>query len=312
MMIIWILPALAVLFLLSSWAVFYFTFYMRSRKPKDFTEFNLPDSKIYLPYREQMRLWMKEARELPHTDFSIRSFDGLNLKGKYYEYAPGAPIELMFHGYRGTAERDLCGGVQRCFELGHSALIVDQRAAGRSDGHVITFGVLESRDCLAWVDFMVEHFGSDVRIILCGISMGASTVLIAAGEPLPPQVKGVLADCGFHSAKDIIKSVIRRRIHLPANLLYPLVKLSAKLYGRFDLEEKTPEEAMKRCKIPVLFFHGEDDRYVPCEMSRISHAACVATKKLVTTPKAGHGLCYLVDPAQYLKEVRAFEKEWGI
>ena len=81
----------------------------------------------------------------------------------------------MFHGYRGSSERDLCGGVQRCFKLGRSALLVDQRAHGRSDGHIISFGVNERKDCLAWVDFMVKHFGPDVKIILTGISMGAST-----------------------------------------------------------------------------------------------------------------------------------------
>lgn len=311
MLILWVLLGLVILFFVAAYICFYMAFYSKSRKPEELQKFTLPDGKIYLPYREQMLAWMKEAREMPHEDFSIRSFDGLTLRGKYYEYAPGAPIELMFHGYRGNAERDLCGGVQRCFELGHSALIVDQRAAGLSDGHVISFGINESRDCLAWVDFAVEHFGADARIILCGISMGASTVLLAAGEPLPKQVIGVLADCGYHSAKEIIKVVIRK-MKLPAALLYPLVKLSARLYGGFDLEEKSPEEAMARCRVPVIFFHGEDDRFVPCWMSQKSYEACAAAKKLVTTPDAGHGLCYLVDKEQYLSEIRAFEKEWGI
>ena len=246
---------------------------------------------------------------MPHEHFSIRSFDGLTLRGNYYEYAPDAPIELMFHGYRGNAERDLCGGVQRCFALGHSALIVDQRAAGRSEGRVISFGINESRDCLSWIDFMLEHFGADVKILLCGISMGASTVLIAAGESLPPQVRGVLADCGYHSAKEIIKAVVRK-LRLPADLLYPLIKIGARLYGGFSLEEKSPEQAMKNCKIPVLFFHGEEDRFVPCEMSEKSYEACASIKKIVTIPKAGHGLCYLVDGERYLREMREFEKEW--
>lgn len=311
MFILWILLGLVILFLIATLICFYMAFYSKTRKPEELEKFNLPDGKIYLPYKEQMIAWMKETREMPHEEFSIRSFDGLTLRGNYYEYAPGAPIELMFHGYRGNSERDLCGGVQRCFELGHSAFVVDQRAAGRSDGHVISFGINESRDCLAWVDFMIEHFGADVRIILCGISMGASTVLLAAGEPLPPQVIGVLADCGYHSAKEIIKVVICK-MGLPAGLLYPFVRIAARLYGGFDLEERTPEEAMKRCKLPVIFFHGEDDRFVPCRMSEKSYEACASVKKLVTTPGAGHGLCYLVDKEQYLREVRAFEKEWGI
>ena len=309
MWLFWLILALLLIFLIATLICYKMAYYVPRRDPKKLEEFSLPEGKIYLPYKDQMFEWMKEVRAMPHQAFSIRSFDGLELRGKYYEYAPDAPIELMFHGYRGSAERDLCGGVQRCFALGHSALIVDQRAAGRSEGHTISFGINESRDCLSWVDFMVEHFGKDAKIILCGISMGASTVLIAAGEPLPQQVIGVLADCGYHSAKEIIMKVIGQ-LHLPAKLIYPIVRLAAKLYGRFDPEEITPEQAMKKCSLPVIFFHGDDDRFVPYEMSIKNYEACAGPKKLVLTKDAGHGLCYLKDQEGYLQAVRDFENQY--
>ena len=300
----------AALVLLVALAAFLVTFYVPKRKPKADGEPSIPPGKIYEPYRDTMLAWMKETKALPHEEVSVRSFDGLKLCGKYYEYAPGAPIELMFHGYRGSADRDLCGGVQRCFALGRSALIVDQRTSGSSGGRVISFGVNERRDCLTWVDFMIRHFGPEVKIILCGISMGAATVLMAAGEPLPPNVIGVLADCGYTSARDIIKKVIRQ-INLP-QFLYPFVKLGARVYGGFDLEETSPEEALKRCRVPVIFFHGEADDFVPCEMSRLNYEACSAAKKLVTVPGAGHGLSYLVDREGYLAALEEFAPEWGL
>jgi len=271
--------------------------------PGDITE--LPDGEIYEPFRASIEAWNREVRAMPHEAFSITSFDGLTLHGKFYEYAPGAPIELMFHGYRGSAERDLAGGVQRCFGVGRSALVVDQRCSGKSGGHVITFGVREYRDCLAWVDFMVRHFGPDVKILLTGISMGGSTVLIAGGQDLPDNVIGILADCGYSSPKDIIKTVIRK-MGLPVELSYPFVKLGAKLYGRFNLEEVTPVDMVKHCRVPVIFFHGESDDYVPCEMSRINYEACASRKRLVTIPGAGHGLSYPVAPEKYLQELRDF------
>ena len=242
---------------------------------------------------------------MAHKEVSITSFDGLTLYGKFYEYAPGAPIELMFHGYRGSAERDLAGGVQRCFQVGRSALIVDQRCSGKSDGRVITFGIREHRDCLSWVRFMVQHFGADVKIILTGISMGAATVLMAGGCSLPENVIGILADCGYSSPRDIIRKVTRQ-MGLPVEIGYFFVKLGAKLYGGFDLEEMSPVEMVKHCKVPVIFFHGENDDYVPCEMSRINYEACLSKKQLVTIPGAGHGLCYPVAPEQYLTALREF------
>lgn len=284
---------------------FHTGFYVPRRTVLAPGEFDLPQGEIYEPYWDSMKKWAQETRDTPHETFYIESFDGLKLCGRYYELRPGAPVELMFHGYRGNAERDLAGGMQRCFKLGRSAFIVDQRASGSSEGKVISFGVNESRDCLSWVQFAVNHFGPDVKLILTGLSMGASTVLMASRFPLPENVIGILADCGYNSQKDIICRVIRQ-MGLPPKLFYPFARLSAKIFGKFDLEETTPEEALKHCTVPVLFFHGETDDYVPCEMSRRNYDACPTRKQLVIIPGAGHGLSYPMGKERYLQPAKEF------
>ena len=304
---LWILGAAAGC-LLASFICFLLVFYDR-RKP--LPEFHLPDGPAYEPYHEIMIDGMKRLRAMFCETFTIRSHDGLTLSGRYFEYAPGAPMEIMFHGYRGSADRDFCVGVDRAFALGHSALIVDQRTTGGSGGHIITFGIREYRDCLKWVDFAVEHFGPDVKIILTGISMGASTVLMAAGEDLPANVVGVLADCGYTSGKAIIQAV-SRHIHLPAWIMYPLIRLGGLIFAGFDLEENAPIEAVSRIRVPVIFAHGEDDTLVPCYMSRENYEACTAPKCLYTAPGAGHGLCYLVAGEDYIRALREFWMEQGI
>ena len=299
-----LLLSLAALVALLSYICYRMAFYAAPRKPLGEDEFPLPDGEIYESYRDVMIQWVKEIRTWPHEDVSVTSFDGLTLRGKLYEYAPGAPIELMLHGYRGAAEKDMCGGVRRCFAVKRSALVVDQRACGTSDGSTITFGVNERRDCLSWVDYMVKRW-PDRKIILTGISMGAATVVMAAGEPLPENVIGVLADCGYTTAKEMIQKTIAE-MRLPPNLAYPIVKLGAKLYGHFDLEETSPIEALKTCQVPVIFFHGEADDFVPCDMSRRMHAACPTRSSLVTVPGAGHGLAYPVDKEGYIRNLMDF------
>ena len=307
--IFWILAALCAAVLLAVLIIAYIcyrmAFYEPDRNPQSDDTFDIPKGRIYEPFRESIINWTLETRAMPREDMYITSFDGLKLHGRYYEYAPGAPIELMMHGYRGTADRDLSGGVQRCFKLGRSALIIDQRCSGESGGNVITFGINEHRDCLSWVEHMISRFGPDVKIILTGISMGASTVLTAAGKPLPNNVIGVLADCGYDSAKNIIQKVIAD-MGLPPKLAYPFVKLGARLFGHFDLEETSPMEAMKTCAVPVILFHGESDDFVPCQMSRNIYEACPTRKKLVTIPGAGHGLSYPTDPEGYRQALREF------
>lgn len=309
MKLLWILfgiaAVLVVLTLLLAYICFRIAFYVPPRKSVKEYPIETPEGELYEPYRKSMEKWIREARKMPQEMVAIQSFDGLTLRGKYFEYAPGAPIELMFHGYRGNAERDLSGGVQRCFKFGRSALIVDQRCSRDSEGTVITFGINEHRDCLSWINYMVERFGPDVKIILTGMSMGAATVLTAAGKELPKNVIGVLADCGYTSAREIIEKVIHQ-MGLPVKLCYPFVKLGARIYGHFDLEETSPVEAMKNCKVPVIFFHGESDDFVPCEMSRRNYEACTARKMLVTVPGAGHGLSYPIDSQRYLSALQEF------
>lgn len=294
-----------------SFLCFKIVFYVPRKTEMPNDESPVPYGKIYEPYHHLMRKWIREARSFQNEDFYIKSFDGLTLHAKYFEYEPNAVIEIMFHGYRGSAERDLSGGIQRCFALGRNVLLVDQRTSCGSEGNVISFGINEHKDCLSWVDFTVKHFGPDVKIVLTGISMGASTVLMAAGKELPSNVVGVLADCGYSSPKEIIKKCAKD-VKIPANLIYPFIKLGAKIYGHFDLEEYTPLEAMKTCKLPVIFFHGEDDAFVPCDMSRANYNACTSPKRLVTVKGAGHGLVYVVDNEGYFNAVADFFTENGI
>lgn len=271
----------------------------------------LPHSDLYGPYRETVKNWMEETKGTEKETVSIISFDGLKLYGKYYECIPGAPIELMMHGYRGRAERDLSGGVQRCFKLGRNALIIDQRACGKSEGNVITFGINEYRDCLSWIDFIIKHFGEDTKIILCGISMGASTVLIASQQNLPKNVVGVLADCGYTSAKAIIKKTVKE-MKLPPNISYPFVKLGGLLFGHFNIDEVSSINAVKNATIPIIFIHGEEDDFVPCSMSKENFEACTSEKELLIVKGAAHGLSYPAAPDEYLKTVANFFDKNGL
>lgn len=307
-MLLWILVPVVLLMaavLITAFVCYRMAFYAPPRQPAPEGTMSFPEGDIYVPFYPAMEQWAKETKALPQQRFSIRSFDGLTLYGTYFEYAPGAPVELMFHGYRGSAERDLSGGVQRCFKLGRSCFLVDQRCSGDSDGHTITFGIREHRDCLSWVEFLRKQLGPEVKIILTGVSMGAATVLMAAGKPLPANVIGVLADCSYSTPREIIQKVIGE-MKLPPKLAYPFVYLGARIFGGFNLEETSPMQAMESCKVPVLFFHGEEDAFVPCEMSHRLYAACTARKQLVTIPGAGHGLSYPVGKETYLKPAREF------
>lgn len=269
--------------------------------------FSMPDTEQYNVFRAQSEKMIRDTLSIPYEDVFITSFDGLRLHAKFYAASERkAPVQIMFHGYKSSAERDFCGGLREGIDGGFNVLLVDQRAHGESEGKYLTFGVNERFDCLSWASYAAERFGNDVKIYLYGISMGASTVLMASALPLPKSVSGIVADCGYTSPKAIICSVLRDH-HVPAAPVYAVAKLGARLFCGFDLDSVSAPDALRRSHIPVLFIHGDDDRFVPCRMSRENFEASAAEhKKLLIVHNAGHGLSYMLDRPAYLSALHEF------
>lgn len=298
MIIVYILLIIAAAVLVTAFVCYQMTFSVSKHANRD-PHIMLP-GKQYADKKDVILPLVDKALTFPYTDFYTTSPDGTKLHAFYYERQKGAPIEIQFHGYRSIALRDYCSGMQLAFNAGHNVLLVDQRAHGESEGRCLTFGINEREDCLAWSRFLVEKFGTDTKIILVGVSMGAATVLMAGELELPQNVVGILADSPYSSPKEIIKKVIKKDKKLPQSIFYPFVYLGAMIFGGFDLEKASASEAVKHCKIPVLLIHGDDDRFVPYQMSEEIYRNCASEKKLLIVKNAGHGLGYLEDSKAYL------------
>ena len=134
--------------------------------------------------------------------------------------------------------------------------------------------------------------------------MGAATVIIAASEELPDNVVGVCADCPCSSAKEIITKVIYD-MKLPGKILYPLVRIGAMIYGKFDSDKADVALAAGNSKIPILLIHGEGDNFVPVDMS-IKIASSSKMVELHTFPDAKHGLSFVYDNERYVKIATEF------
>ena len=278
-------------------------FYQRHEKKED--HYRLPNSKSFTQNREQMYALISEMEQVPFERVYTNSFDGLRLSARYYHVADGAPLQIQVPGYRGTSVRDFCGGNKLARKCGFNTLLLDLRAHGESQGHTITFGVRERRDVLSWVHYALERFGSDVPIMLVGVSMGGATVLMASQLSLPQNVKGIIADCPFAAPRDIIADSCQKR-GLNPKLMMPFISLSAKILGGFDLDGANALDAVAHTQLPILLIHGEADDIVPCEMSRKIYACCKGYAELHVFHDAGHGLSYMADNARYEQIVRSF------
>ncbi len=300
--------ALAVLAALAAFAAYIIFFLASRRRKQDLTL----DPALYGPYLQAMadgEAWFL-AREPEHA--SITSRDGLRLAARVLPAENAAGVLLLIHGYRATGLRDFSCVLRFYHENGYHIILPDNRAAGMSEGKYITFGVKEREDCRLWAEYACERFGAGLPLFLDGISMGAATVLMATALPLPENVRGVIADCGFTSPMAIIRHVAARVLGRCPMFLLRLSSLISGWIGGWRYDECSAAGAMRaNTKYPVCFAHGEKDDFVPVEMTLENHAACAAEKELFLVPEAGHGLCYLMERERMEAALLAFLRRHG-
>ncbi len=78
----------------------------------------------------------------------------------------------------------------------------------------MTFGLKERYDVMDWVNWYQENMDPDIPIFLGGVSMGATSILMAAADAFPEEVKGMFADCGFTSPYEILLKVGKERFYM--------------------------------------------------------------------------------------------------
>ena len=259
-------------------------------------------------YKDVFESSAKYLDSLKSERIYVKSFDGLRLAGSYYNNNNSDTTILLFHGYRSDGRFDFACAVKFYIEMGLNVLVVDQRANGESEGMLITFGIKERKDVITWTEFVNEKYAPK-NIFLSGVSMGATTVMMAANLDLPPNVMGIIADCGFTSVPDIIKKVARQAFKIDAAIFLPILNFMCKIFGRFSIYETTTIKSLSESDIPIFFIHGKNDGFVPCEMTEQSHVAARAEKYVCIVEMADHGMSFLVDSDNIKKQISTFVKD---
>lgn len=248
-------------------------------------------------------------------DIEIISPDMLRLKAWFVPSENESKrFVICVHGHN-------CNGPDECghlfsfyhYTMGCNYLLPDLRGHGRSDGKLIGFGALDCKDIKLWIDYLIERFGSDIEIILHGISMGAATVMLVNNTSPQEQVKIIVEDCGFTNALEQIKETMQNNFNLKhtAGFFSRITNVYCKAFSKYDLEkDASPLGTMANAKNPVLFIHGEKDALVPFRMCLELYEACPAPKDLFTVADAEHAFCYYDAKEEYDAKVKAFVEKY--
>lgn len=259
----------------------------------------------YIPVITGSREWLLSQE---HENLSLITDDDILLKAMYFpSERPSKKTVLCVHGYTSCGLNDYPAISKFYHSLGYNVLLIDNRAHGESGGKYIGFGCLDRHDVKKWIDYFInKKFGQDCKIYLHGISMGASTVLMASSLSLPSNVKGIIADCGFTSAWDVFKHVLKRDYHMYPFPVMHITNIYSKIFAKYSFKEVSTLDTVGKTTIPILFIHGEKDNFVPTWMSIKNYDVCASKKELLIIKDAGHAESYYCNTPLYEETVKNF------
>lgn len=225
----------------------------------------------------------------------IVSDSGFKLTGYLLKAQQESDVYLFgAHGYRSYGKKEFCGVAQYYLSKGINVFLPDHVASGESEGERCTFGYHEVRDCMKWLNYLLDNFGKDIKIILHGVSMGSATVMMMSSrDDLPENVKAVVADCGFTRAKALFDHKLKA-MGIPPKGLIEAVDVAHKRIQGCSFEALAPIESVKKMKLPILFVHGANDNLVPSFMAQELFEACASEfKDILIVEKADHAQSYM-------------------
>jgi len=239
-----------------------------------------------------------KLRAMPHEMLTLR-LGKRELRGFYYPCGEGRSNKLAFivHGYRSNHAETAGMFFEEYFRRGFDVFAPDNTASGMSSGHIIGYGVLESRDCLEWLGCLSERLPEDTQIVLHGFSMGGATVLKMC-DRVPESVKFVISDSGFIDGRELLKAQL--------GPLYGTVAALNRVFGGYELDESSVSENIKNSRVPILIIHGEGDKTVPFSMAPRIYEAIGSEKDKLFTPEIRHIETMHYNKAAYMKKLDEF------
>jgi len=259
------------------------------------------------PAFDAARLFVSEYHEV-----RIASRDpGIDLHAWWLPSRDGteAPTVIIVHG-RGSCVREpeVLASAGMLHRLGYGVLLLDLRDHGAStveDGRYAG-GTEEFRDVQGAVDWLVARGAEPGRIGVLGTSMGAATVIIAAGQD--ERIAAVWEDSGYADIETRIAEELEQQGY--PRLLAPAANLVARIVSGDDLTSHTVLGELTNLRGRHLFIaHGAMDgrTYVSHAdaLAEAARSAGVRTDRWIVA-EAGHVEAMFLHPEEYERRLEGF------
>ena len=264
---------------------------------------------IYAEYNDKnlndAQKWLEEKSN--YSDKYIESYDKLQLHS-YVVSQNSNKWAIVVHGYGGSGKL-MSDKSKYFYDMGYNVLIPDLRGHGKSEGDYIGMGWKDRLDIISWINFIIKE-NPNAEIVLHGTSMGAATVLMTSGENLPSNVKAIVADCAYTSAWDEFSYQLETYLKVPSYYILNVTNMVTKLKAGYSLKEASALESVKKATVPILFIHGDKDKFVPYSMMDKLYDATNSPKEKLTIEGGEHANSDLVSPFLYWLTVEDFLNQY--
>lgn len=264
---------------------------------------------IYAEYNDKnlndAQKWLEEKSN--YSDKYIESYDKLQLHS-YVVTQNSNKWAIVVHGYGGSGKL-MSDKSKYFYDMGYNVLIPDLRGHGKSEGDYIGMGWKDRLDIISWINFIIKE-NPNAEIVLHGTSMGAATVLMTSGENLPSNVKAIVADCAYTSAWDEFSYQLETYLKVPSYYILNVTNMVTKLKAGYSLKEASALESVKKATVPILFIHGDKDKFVPYSMMDKLYDATNSPKEKLTIEGGEHANSDLVSPFLYWLTVEDFLNQY--
>lgn len=264
---------------------------------------------IYAEYNDKnlndAQKWLEEKSN--YSDKYIESYDKLQLHS-YVVTQNSNKWAIVVHGYGGSGKL-MSDKSKYFYDMGYNVLIPDLRGHGKSEGDYIGMGWKDRLDIISWINFIIKE-NPNAEIVLHGTSMGAATVLMTSGENLPSNVKAIVADCAYTSAWDEFSYQLETYLKVPSSYILNVTNMVTKLKAGYSLKEASALESVKKATVPILFIHGDKDKFVPYSMMDKLYDATNSPKEKLTIEGGEHANSDLVSPFLYWLTVEDFLNQY--
>jgi pimeloyl-ACP methyl ester carboxylesterase len=261
--------------------------------------------------------WSGQASEGVYTPKSVSNLDYETIYyesnlGKFPAYLTNdgdVGIVIFVHGFRGDYSREVFAKMRagEIVDMGYRSMIISYRndkGLPKDPSGIFQYGTTEWQDIDAAINKALEFTDN---VVLFGTSGGGGPIsswLENVGDE--NKVKGIIYEAPVINFWKSVEVNGAARYPWVPKQLFGYFKIVTEIRYGVDFQKMDFTEAVINSNIPVLLFHGDDDEWVPVEMSDLIAESRVNNLTYIRYENVGHVTSWNADPDNYVYQLKTF------